>query len=121
MKSKLILLTDHDKWAVYNKEDEVYIPLIPMHDRYIKSLAPVYIRDHVISREFEYDIVNEFDNPYLFNGVPWGEGEIHARLLNTNPIETWHGIFLKYTHLSDSEFIEQMEVSYLPPKTKMPF
>lgn len=121
MKSKLILLTDHNKWAVYNKEEEVYVPLIPSQDGYVKSLSPEYIRDHVINREFEYNLVNEFDDPHLFNGIPWGEGEVYANIFNTNPFETWHNIFMKYTHLSDGEFIEELEYRYFPPKTKMPF
>lgn len=121
MKGQLVFLTDENVWSVHNEDENLYIPLWYQHDEYVKSLSPYYIKNAVIGRDFEYEIIDEFSHPELFKVVSWGEGIICAKLTDTNPSESWHQIFMKYTNMSDEEFIEMLEHRYHAPRTKMPF
>jgi hypothetical protein len=119
MQGKLEII--HGVWHIEAIRDQLSVPLCKKHDDYIKGLSKEYVEQYVKDKLFDFELINEFSNPEEYKDSSWGEGEVQAVLVSTNRSETWEQIFMKYNDLTDGDFIDTLNTSYHPPKTKMPF
>lgn len=71
-------LLNHDgkKWSVkFFDRGEKVLPLYFKDNDMVESVF-----EHDVEQIVEFDIIDEFSHPRLFEGIPWGSGDYCAKL-----------------------------------------
>lgn len=68
----------------YFDENNEKVKLLPLHQSKFSSMSRLNddITKYVVGTEVEFDIVDEFTHPYLFDNLSWGDGYECAKIKN---------------------------------------
>lgn len=75
------LIKRENKWVVQYKMDSDLIATdggeIPIHPEYAKSY---FLDEEDVGKEVEFEMIDEFIEPELYQNIPIYEGQIYAKL-----------------------------------------